>query len=280
MSRAILSLIAPLVRGAAVCVLLIVLAGCSPKAGPDDAAKQFFGRLAAGEAEKAYSEGAFTFQAQQTPKAFAQSVKELGLSPEDSYTWDPPEITGDEARTRVEVAAKSGRKLTFIVTLVRESGAWRVHSLRNPRSEGSTRTENRFTVVGKGAAFSDAQSQRMPEEAEIKQMILTTLAKFDEAVQQKSFGDFYTGVSIAWQKQLTVGQLERAFAPFINAGVRIGGLNEADMQLDGPPMINTEGILVINGHFNTAPYRVYFGMKFVYELPHWKLFGLDVNLQK
>ena len=52
------------------------------------------------------------------------------------------------------------------------------------------------------------------------------------------------------------------------------------MQLDGPPVINTEGVLVINGHFHTAPYQVYFNMKFMYELPRWKLFGLDVNLQK
>jgi hypothetical protein len=66
----------------------------------------------------------------------------------------------------------------------------------------------------------------------------------------------------------------------MNAGVRFGGLKDAELQLDGPPAINTEGVLVINGHFHTAPYQVYFSMKFMYELPRWKLFGLDVNLQR
>lgn len=257
----------------------LLLSGCAKKGDPSEAAKAFFQQLSAGEASRAYAEAAFGFQAQQTEKAFVQRVKEMGLSNQDVMEWRVPEILDKEATLNVDLTAKDGRKQSFVVVLVYESGAWRVHSLRSPKGSGS-RTENRFTLVGKGAAFSDSQSQPLPEEREIKQLILRTLEKFDEAVQQKSFTDFYSSVAVAWQKQLTVGQLERAFQPFTNAGVRFGGLNEAEMQFDGPPTINSEGILVINGHFHTAPYQVYFNMKFVYELPRWKLFGLDVNLQR
>jgi hypothetical protein len=260
--------------------LALALAGCGkPKGDPAEAAKQFFQLLAAGQSSAAYASAAFGFQAQQTEKAFAQTVKEIGFTPQDTLAWEPPEVTKDQAKVRVEVAAKNGRKVNFIVTLVPESGAWRVHSLRSPRGETDSRLENRFTLVGKGAAFSDAQSQRLPDEKEVRQMILRVLAKFDEAVQQKSFKDFYDDVAVAWQKQLSVGQLERAFQPFVNAGVHLGGFREAEMQLDGPAVINTEGVLVVNGHFQTAPWQVYFSMKFMYELPRWKLFGLDLNLQ-
>lgn len=259
---------------------VLMLAGCAKKGDPAEAAKQFFQQLAEGQTSAAYQGAAFGFQAQQTEKAFAQTVKEMGLLNLGTLTWEPAEITDEEARLHVEVTAQDGRKLPFIVTLVHESGAWRVHSLRSPRGTSGTRSENRFTLVGKGAAFSDAQSQRLPDEKEIKQMILRTLAQFDAAVQQRSFAEFYSDVSVAWKKQLTVGQLERAFQPFTNAGVRFGGLKEAEMQLDGPPSISTEGVLVVNGHFHTAPYQVFFNMKFMYELPRWKLFGLDVNLQR
>ncbi|MGB8166354.1 MAG: hypothetical protein WCF18_02615 [Chthoniobacteraceae bacterium] len=268
--------------GRTVVILLataLLLTSCTKKGDPAEAAKNFFQQLAAGQPAQAYAEAAFGFQAQQTEKAFIQNVKEMGLTKQDALEWQAPEVLANEALVRVTLTGSDGRTQAFAVTLVYESGAWRVHSLRSPRGTGS-RTENRFTLVGKGAAFSDAQSQRMPEEKEIKQMILRTLSKFDEAVQQKSFADFYKDVAVAWQKQLTVGQLERAFQPFLNAGVRFGGLNEAEMQLDGPPTINTEGVLVINGHFQTAPYQVFFNMKFLYELPRWKLFGLDVNLQR
>lgn len=259
---------------------LLLLGGCARRGDPVEGAKHFFELLADGQASAAYHEAAFGFQAQQTEKAFVQTVKEMGLTNLDALTWEPPEIIDDEARLNVEIKAKDGHKLPFIVTLVHESGTWRVHSLRSPRGTSTTRSENRFTLVGKGASFSDAQSQRLPEEKEIRQLIVRTLTQFDTAIQQKSFAEFYSDVSRAWQKQLTVGQLERAFQPFINSNVRFGGLREAEMQLDGPPSISTEGILLVNGHFQTAPYQVFFQMKFMYELPRWKLFGLDVNLQR
>jgi Domain of unknown function (DUF4878) len=268
-------------RSFVLCLLAsLLLGGCAEKGDPAEAAQQFFRQLAEGESTAAYREAAFGFQAQQTEKAFAQTVKEMGLTNLDTLTWQPAEITDNEAKLQVELKATNGRTLNFIVTLVHESGAWRVHSLRSPRGSSGTRTENRFTLVGKGAAFSDAQSQRLPDEKEIQRLIVRTLEKFDTAVQEKSFAAFYDDVSRAWQKQLTVGQLERAFQPFLNAGVRFGGLDAAEMQLDGPASITSEGILVVTGHFQTAPYQVFFNMKFVYELPRWKLFGLDVNLQK
>jgi hypothetical protein len=257
----------------------LLLGGCAKKADPTDAAKRFFALLAAGDVAGAYAVSAFGFQAQQTQTAFANNVTQLALTQQTDAAWEPPEITDDEAKVRVEITTAEGSKLPFVVTLVNQSGAWRVHSLRFSRGPGQP-TANRFSLVGKGAAFSDVQSQPLPREEEILKLAQRTMRDFDEAVREKSFEKFYDTVAVAWRKQLTVAQLERAFAPFINAEVKIGGIGQAEMQLDGPPSINPEGVLVVNGHFNTAPYQIYFSMKFVHEQPWWKLFGLDVRLQK
>ncbi len=268
-------------RGAALLlVIALALGGCGgKKSDPSDAAKHFFSLLAAGDPAAAYAESAFGFQAQQSQNAFLHNVTLLDLTHQTALAWEPPEVTADEARVKVEVTTGSDKKLTFLVTLVPEAKVWRVHSLLSPRGPGQP-PENRFTLVGKGASFSAAQSQPLPSEEEIHRLAQTTMKRFDAAVLAKSFASFYETVAVAWRKQLTVGQLERAFGPFISAEVRISGLNEAELQLDGPPVISPEGILVVNGHFNTAPYQVYFNMKFLFEQPSWMLFGLDVRLQK
>lgn len=268
------------VRALLLVLLAFIASGCAKRGDPADAAKAFFQHLAAGDADQAYGSAAFGFQAQQTAKSFTQTVKELGLGQQDALAWERPEVTGDEATVNVEITAKDGGRQRFVITLVFESGAWRVHSLRSPRDGSGTRTENRFTLVGKGSAFSDAQNLPMPDEAEIRKLASTVMLKFSESLEQKSFAGFYQEVSAAWQKQLTIGQLERAFQPFITNEVRISDVRSAELHLDSPPTIGSEGILHLNGHFRTAPYRVYFSMKFVYELPRWKLFGLDVNLQQ
>jgi hypothetical protein len=103
---------------------------------------------------------------------------------------------------------------------------------------------------------------------------------FNNAIQQKSFGEFYGSVSSKWRSTLTEGQLQRAFQPFVDQGVNMGGAVKTDPIFDPPPQITTEGLLLVTGHYPSKPYQVVFSLKYIYELPNWKLFGIDVNLRK
>ena len=47
---------------------------------------------------------------------------------------------------------------------------------------------------------------------------------------------------------------------------------------DQTPQINEDGLLDLVGHFNTPAYRVNFSLEYAYELPWWKLFGINVSL--
>ena len=58
---------------------------------PAEAAKSFFAKLAAGQPAQAYAESAFGFQAQQTEKAFVQTVKEMNLNQLDALDWESVE---------------------------------------------------------------------------------------------------------------------------------------------------------------------------------------------
>lgn len=263
-----------------VLALLLPLAGCAKKADPLTAAQTFFNEIATGHAEDAYRNSSFAFQAQRSATVFEAAVKDMGLTDFASAEWDKPERDGHTATIRVKIKTHAGTEIPLIVTLIDQTGAWRVFSLKSPPSQETGLSENRFSLVGKVPSFADAVTKPMPPENEIRQLVRENLLRFNEAISSQSFDAFYASVATHWQDQLTKGQLQRAFQPFIDQKINLGGIANANPVFDEPPAINSEGLLVLNGHYETKPYRVQFSMRFYYELPAWKLFGLDVNILK
>jgi hypothetical protein len=260
--------------------LFLPLGGCTKKADPQTVAQHFFEQIAAGQAEAAYRSTAFGFQAQRSAVVFVAAAKDMGLTDYAGGDWDKPERDGDTVTIRVKIHTKKGTDIPLVVTVVNQSGAWRVFSLRSPPNQQTGISDNRFSLVGKIPSFVDAVTKPMPAENEIGQLVRDNLLRFNEAIGSESFDAFYDSVSTHWQDQLTKGQLQRAFQPFIDQKINISQVKTATPIFDTPPAVNSEGLLVVAGHYETQPYRIQFAMKFYYELPTWKLFGLDVNLLK
>ena len=268
-------------RLALLCTLLLsLLTACSKRPDPPAVAKTFFEQIAAGEGSAAYGASAFAFQAQQSEQVFTAAVKEMGLLDFASVTADTPTIDGRTAKMKVEVTTKKGVKIPLNMTFNDEGGQWRVFALKSPVNMETGVIDNRFSLVGKGTGFTSAVNQPMPDEKTIRKLVLEALLQFNDAIQQKSFDDFYAEVSRAWQKQLTIGQLTREFQPFVDKGVNIGGISKVEATLSAPPTVTTDGLLIVSGFYPTEPYKVGFSLKFLYELPKWRVFGLDVNIYK
>ena len=264
------------------CVALaLLLGGCGkPKNEPLQATVDFFKNIAAGKYHEAYEATAFAFQAQQNEKVFVQTLKELGLDEAAKADMETPVIKGREAHIDAQVHTLTNATLKFKVTLLLESQQWRIFSLRSPTDASGKRTENRFSLMGKSTAFTEAQNQPMPEEKEIKRMTDEALMMFNAAVKQKSFKDFYEWTSLAWQEQLTLGKLERAFQPFIDQEIDLSGVQKEQPTFDTPPVINTEGLLIVKGYYPTKPNAIGFQLAFIYESPRWRVFGMSVNVRK
>jgi hypothetical protein len=261
-------------------LLVLALGGCGKKSDPLTSAQGFFQLVAAGQAQTAYESAAFGFQAQRSAAVFETAAKEMGLAEHVSTTWDQPEIDGRTAKISVRVQTRAGKELPLIVTLTKESGDWRVYSLRSPPNEATGISENRFTLVGKAPALANAVQQPVPPELELRALVRENLLRFNDAIATKSFDVFYESVSRKWQDQLTKGQLQRAFQPFIDKKVDLAGIQNVEPVWDAPVTVGTDGLLILSGYYPTEPYRVQFALKFIYELPTWKLFGVEVNLRK
>jgi hypothetical protein len=288
-------------------VATLLFAGCGRSPGPGEAAKTFLDQATSGRAADAYASGTFAFKAQQSSKFFETMLREQGLDAVKSASYAAPEMDSDgrTARVRADFVTKAGKPVALVATLTKEGGAWRVFSLKSPRDAATGVVENRFSNVGRAPDFSEAiNRQPAPDEAAVKKLIRDCMLRFDDALEQKSFVEFFEKCSLGWQDQLVTGEvrpgmprtmrqelsekqkeigasrLYDAFKPFIDNGVRLTAIKELQPTLDGTAEVNTDGLLIVSGHYSTTPYTTVFRLKFTYEIAKWKLFGLDISLRK
>lgn len=267
---------------------VLSFSGCTKKRSPLESAQFFFEQVGSGHADEAYRSAAFGFQAQRSVAIFAAQAKDLGLTDYAGSEWGQPERDGNSYNISVKVGTNGGKEIPLIVTLVNETGAWRVFSIHSPPNAETGLIENRFTLVGKAPDLNSGLNEPAPATNEIRQLVRDTLLHFNAAIAAKSFDSFYDYVSVAWQTgsltngeyQLTKGQLQRAFQPFIDRKMDLGEVAKLDPIFDNPPAINSDGLLFVSGHYVGETHKIVFALKYIYELPSWKLFGIDVNLVK
>jgi hypothetical protein len=287
--------------------LALTLAGCGKKVEPADAARNFFDLIASGKAAQAYASATFGFQGQQTLRFFETTLRELGLDAIASVKYSSPTFAHERrvARVEAEFMTKSKEKVPLVIALIQLDGKWRVFSLKSPRDRYTGLIENRFTLVGRDPGFLDpTDRQPPPAEAVVKTLTNESLLAFNDAIQRKSFLDLFEQCSLRWQdqlvtrdapaaipgtmrraltekqKELGAARLLHAFQSFVDQQIDISGIKGIEPVFDRPAWVNTEGLLVVSGYYPTRPYRVLFSLKFTYELPVWRLFGLDVGLKK
>ena len=246
---------------------------------PQSAANDFLQKISERRFPEAYYTASFAFRAQTEFHIFQATAKELGLSTGTiSCNWLNEEITAQEAKLTGELLAGNGTRVPVRITLIREGRAWKVFALYTPDQRGK-REEDPFSLLGKGGSFNSSANHDLPSPRNLQKLTLRSLQLLDTAVQQNNFEEFYSNVSLTWQNQLTLTQLREAFQPFIDSKANFDGIEKLQPVFDVPPEINTDGILSLEGHYNTQPHRITFSLRFIYEFPNWKLYGIKVQIQ-
>jgi hypothetical protein len=231
--------------------------------GAVQSAESLLTLLGEGKIEEAYNSTSTTLQRQQPLPEFERTVKELGLTDFASASWSSREIKGDRAQLEGSIATRSGGKIPVTIELLKESGNWKVLSISAPHAGVTT----------------EQSAKKVPGDAEAKALILGSLLAFNRAVEKADFTEFHAQISQLWQEQITAEKLKEIFADFIDKKINISGIKDVEPILTEPPQINPEGLLILEGYYPTHPSKVYFGLKYVYEHPSWKLFGIKVNVK-
>ena len=259
--------------------LLLVACNARPIPVPRSAATDFLQKIGESRFQDAYGSTTFAFQAQTNFRNFQATARELGLSTGTvSCKWLNEVRRDRDVRLTGEVMSAKGTATLVSLTMIHERGAWRVFALRTPRESGN-KEEDRFSLVGKGFSFNSSANPEVPSPKILNSLTLNSLTLFNNAIQQRSFGEFYSKVSHEWQNHLTTSQLKRAFQPFIDSNVNLSEIQKLQPVYDTPPEITAEGILSLVGHYDTKPYRSSFSLRFIYEFPYWKIYGIEVHIQ-
>ena len=262
----------------AVCLLAIChLSSCSKPADPIAAANVFFGRLKEGKSGEAYDSTAFAFQAQQTVSDFAATARQQGFQNLEKLIWTRKEVTGDEAALEGDLVTEGEVTKHVKAKFIREGGAWKLFKLWVSGGK-QVLPQNPFSLFGRNTGFAGVAHPPLPDEATLKQLAGDALLKFNDAVVRVDFHDFYESLSRAWRDQLTERRLAEAFHPFVDAHVSFSEIGSLEPAFDVEPRIDPDGLLILNGSYQLKNCRLIFQLKFVYELPAWKLFGIDANL--
>ena len=123
-----------------------------------------------------------------------------------------------------------------------------------------------------------AETSKLPKDKELKTLVFDSLFAFNKAVQAKNFAQFHQEqLSSQFQKQVPLEKFTTAFQVFIDKGYDISNIAKSEPIFDVPPAIDSDGLLVLKGHYPTQPNRVTFDLTYIYESPAWKLLGLNVK---
>jgi hypothetical protein len=124
-----------------------------------------------------------------------------------------------------------------------------------------------------------AQTPELPTVRELTTLTRDSLAAFNRAIQAKDFTAFHKQISQLWREQITPAKLKRIFQDFIDQEIDLAAIARLEPVFDEPAKIDSDGVLVVQGHYPTRPSAVQFRLKYVSEKSAWKLVGIKVDVK-
>jgi len=232
--------------------------------------EKFLATLGSGSVETAYGMTSTAMRTGQSQASFADIVKAYGLDGFESASWSSRNINNDRGTLEGTVRTKKGGSVPLTIEMIKESGTWKVLSIKGPQTGART-----GPIIER-----ESPALAVPGTDESAQLALTSLLSLNEALQTKSFDKFHAGISRTWQEQITSAKLLEVFQALVDLETNLDAIKTLSPVFKSPPALNADGILVLEGHYPVEPGNVFFTLKFVNEEKAWKLFGVKVNIGK
>lgn len=156
------------------------------------------------------------------------------------------------------------------------------------KDNNSTNPSNTFTpptntgpAPAKDPTYTkaDASKKQIPSEAEMQDMIKTTVLEFNSAVQAEDFTDFHAKSSKALQRTANPVKMKETFQQFIDGEMDISSISSMTASITSPAKLeNRSGynVLSVSGEYPTYGVRTTFDLQYVGEGKDWKLLLIKI----
>ena len=128
--------------------------------------------------------------------------------------------------------------------------------------------------------LNSALAQSVPDVAAQEIMIKTTLMSFNDANVTGDYTVFHARLAKPFRDQFSPEKLKATFKTFVDQQVDISSIVAKTPIADREVKVDDNGLLRIDGHFDTRPSQIAYTLKYIRSDGDWKAVGIDVNIGK
>ncbi len=117
----------------------------------------------------------------------------------------------------------------------------------------------------------------IPPDSELASLANSSVMLLATALSRDDFSDFCAAIAKLWQGQTTMEKLRDQFKVFMEKKISLTLIEGTAPVFTEKPIVDSNKVLILTGHYPTKPYRVEFRLKFIQEESQWKLVGINVS---
>lgn len=250
-----------IVIGIVVVFVVAVTAMFVLTAGMVDTADAFFDAIKQRDIAKARGYLAEDFKASTDERALTDFLSKGAILNFKEASWPNRQTSGGRGELNGSVTTETGGVVPLKMMFVKENDAWKIYAIQKPTA---------------GLQSEDA-SPTAPTKSDQVALVKQSVYDFIVSVEKKDMEHFRGSLSRLWQREVTPDALHQAFKSVIDADVNWAGLNSLEPVLAADGKVDDAGVLMIAGHYATAPKQIHFEQKFIYEGLAWKLVGFGFH---
>lgn len=229
-----------------------------------EAADRFFAAVRTNDMAAARAELSEEFRASTDTASLQQYLKSNGLADVVETEWNSRKFENKRGELEGSVLTADGGRIPLTMVFVEENEAWKILAISRSAAGVSQTQQGKLAI---------------PALAERTALVKRSMHDFAMALEQGDMSSFYPTLSALWRSQTSVEELNTAFAVFFEQDIKLLSLDAMQPQFGTEASIDENGVLSIQGHYDTQPSVVHFNHRYILEGTDWRLLGINVQLK-